>query len=276
MQNVSHPSSPWDLLKLFNEMEEEAKMELLMQGRHCIADGITLKQFHTKCNKNDGEGCFRWEFQDGKAWIYEIPHFAHARAAGRVMSSISFGLGEDNMDDLAMAASPRCDNNKDTSMEPDGSICSDHPKPGPNQPGAADACGNRWPNIIVEVAYHETEEHVLRKAEQWLTACDNDTYGVQQVIVIKMGTSVGTDGHRTMKAWRYERNNPGNPVEEIEFGNHGANNGATARNLPGMQLHVPTASIFHPNPVPPGVPHQTIIVDLFYVRRDIERSFNPT
>jgi hypothetical protein len=72
-------------------------------------------------------------------------------------------------------------------------------------------------------------------------AADPDN-SVQQVIVIKIGTIVHSDGHRTMKAWRYEGSATENPVQEIEFGNHGPNHGATQAGRAGMQLHIPVAS----------------------------------
>lgn len=92
---------------------------------------------------------------------------------------------------------------------------------------------------------------------------------VQQVSVIKIGTKPRQDGHRTMKAWRYEQGAAANPVETFEFGNHGPGNGATA---PGkMVLRIPVASIYHPTAAPGDFgPNAHIDVDLFYIRRIIE------
>jgi hypothetical protein len=144
-------------------------------------------------------------------------------------------------------------------------------RPGPNNDDAADGSGNRWPNIIVEVAFSETEEHVLAKAEEWLNTAQNPDHGVQQVIVIKLEYPGLTDGHRRMKAWRYERGADDNPVQEIEFGNHGPDNGATQPGIPGMQLHIPISSLYLPLPVPDGV-GEALALDLFHIRRRVERA----
>jgi hypothetical protein len=210
-------------------------------------------------------------------YIYEVPHAAHDRAAGEVIYKLRHALGE-HEDDVISAASPRCDNNTDNwSYEPDGSLMHDQAqafRPGRGHPDAADAAGNRWPNIIVKVAFRESEPHVLAKALDWLeTAADPDN-SVQQVIVIKIDTTVRADGHRTMKAWRYAHNATGNPVcmQEIEFGNHGPNNGATEVGQAGMQLHIPVESIYFPLDPPADLPGP-LVLDLFDIRRRIERSF---
>jgi hypothetical protein len=92
------------------------------------------------------------------------------------------------------------------------------------------------------------------------------------VIVIKIGTTPRVDGHRTMKAWRYERGPAPNPVDTIEFRNHGPNNGATEVGLAGMQLCIPVASLYLPNLPPADLPGP-LVLDLFYIRRRIEEAF---
>jgi hypothetical protein len=62
-------------------------------------------------------------------------------------------------------------------------------RPGPGHPDTSDATGNRWPNIIIEVAFQESEPHVHDKAMKWLQTATNPDNGVQQVIVITIGTS---------------------------------------------------------------------------------------
>jgi Uma2 family endonuclease len=264
-------TSGWHRLIEFNSLTRAGQVPVLP---FCIADNLTLQQFHAKCDDLESDGCFRWEFKDGKAWIYEIPHAAHDRAAGEVIKELSLALGQHSRD-VASAASPRCDNNAaNWSYEPDGSLTHDQAfPPGPNHHARADAEGNRWPNIIVEVAFQESEPHVLDKALDWLeTARDHPNLGVQQVIVIKIGTALRADSHRTMRAWRYERGATENPVQEIEFGNHGPNRGATEVGLAGMQLHIPVASIYLPNAPPADLP-VSLVLDLFYIRRKIERAF---
>jgi hypothetical protein len=201
-----------------------------------------------------------------------VPRAAHDRAAGEVIKRLTMAMGQ-HMDDIDSAASPRCDNNANNwSYEPDGSLTVRNGRPGRGHAGAADIDGNRWPNIIVEVAFMETETHVRARAMDWLDTATDPNNGVQQVIVIKIGATACLGSHRTMEAWRYARDAAENPVQTIEFGNDGPNNGATEVGLDGMQLHIPVASLYLPNEPPAGLPGSLVLV-LFYIRRTIERSF---
>jgi hypothetical protein len=98
----------------------------------------------------------------------------------------------------------------------------------------------------------------------------NPIFGVQRVIVIKIGNNVRRHGHRTLKAWRYERGSA-IALQAIEFGNHGVANGATARGIPGMQLIVPVASVYLPFLPPIG--STDFVVDLYDTREVIEDAF---
>ena len=205
-------------------------------------------------------------------WIYELPHAAHDRAAGTVISKLHVQMGQ-HMNDFVSAASPRCDNNANNwSYEPDGSLTVRNIRPWPGHSDAADQVGSRWPNIIVEVAYMESEPHVCAKAFEWLDTATDSNNGVQQVIVIKIGAGVRVNDNRTMMAWRYERGAAENPVQIIEFGNDGNDNGAIEAGIDGMQLHIPVASVYLPNE-PPADLLGPLVLDLFYIRRVIERSY---
>lgn len=242
-----------------------------------VGDNVTVKQFHDKC-KDGKKGTtvgVRWEFKNGEVWIYELPHVAHDYTSGTILQEIVFQMGA-NQRDVVVGTSPTCDNNAaNWSYEPDGVIRVKGYRPGPG-PDAMDVEGNRWPNLVVEVALSESERHVRRKALNWLNTCTalgaTGNRGVQQVIVIKIGANERQGGHRTMRAMRFERGQANNPVQEIEFGNHGPHNGATAAGLPGMQLNIPVAHLYLPNIPPVGLP-ATIDLDLFFVRETIEASF---
>lgn len=235
-----------------------------------VGENITMTQLQVKRDGLESGGCFRWEFKDSKAWIYELPHPSHDSTAHEVIKRLEKQMGEHD-NDVFCAASLSCDNNAaNWSYEPDGSLTVRGFRPGPGHPEAADVSGNKWPNIIVEVAYQETEPHVRAKALDWLQTATNDNNGVQQVIVVKIGNTQRLDGHRTMKAWRYERGAVENPVQSIEFGNHG-HHVATEAGLPAMQLHIPVASLYLPNN-PPADLAGPLVLDLYYVRRAIEEN----
>ncbi|CAB9514174.1 expressed unknown protein [Seminavis robusta] len=276
-----------DQLQRFEDMTPEQRAEALGSDKgFCVAEDISLEDFHKKCDEIEkGESeqagirwCFRMEFRKGKAWIYELPHAAHDRAAAEVIKRITMGMGA-HADDVIMASSPRCDdNNGVNSFGPDGSVSEKFQRPGPGQPGAADATGNRFPNFIVEVAYDESAPHARRKAIAWLNASNNPNFAVQQVIVIKIGPPRVTRGNsRRMEAWRYEQaappavNDYNNFAQHFDFGvpMNGPGLGVTAANQ--MVIQIPTASFYQPANVPGGM-QASIDVDLFSIRDVIERS----
>jgi Uma2 family endonuclease len=267
-------SKMWDQLQEFNSMSQDEQASTLP---FCIAPNVTLKRFHAKCNQNESRGGSRWEFEDGKVWIYDLPLAPHESAAAEVTYLLRAQMGQ-HFRDIKPASSRRCDNNVNNwSYEPDGTLTVRGFRPGRGHADAADSEGNRWPNIIVEVAYTESEAHVHRKAGRWLNTATQPNHGVQQVIVIKIGANMRVDGNRTMMAWRYERggdvDEDANPVPEqtIEFGNHGPGNGATTVGVVGMQLHIPVTSVYLPIAPPADLPGP-LVLDLFYIRRTIEED----
>lgn len=256
-------------LSEFNSMSQEEQASALP---FCIAENLTMEEFHSECDQL--ESC-RWEFKDGNAWIYELPVDAHDSAAGEAIKQLILALGNAHAGAMRVMACPRCDNNSASgnwSYERDGSLTVRGYRPGQGHADAKDSYGNRWPNVIVEVAFQESEPHVLAKAREWLETATNPNHGVQQVIVIKIGTTLRADGHRTMKAWRYQRDAHTNPVQVVEFGNHGPNQGATEVGRTGMQLDIPVASLYLPLDPPTDLPGP-LVLDLFYIRRAVEESF---
>jgi hypothetical protein len=265
------PSSndDWRLLQEFNLLSPDEQATTLP---FCIAQNVTLEQLHAKCDRNESGGCFRWEFQEVKVWIYELPLAPHDDATGESRSELRAQMGQ-HFRDVIYAASPRCDNNANNwSYEPDGSLRVRGVRPGQGHADAADRFGNRWHNIIVEVAYTESETLVRDKALEWLDTATDSNNGVQQVIVIKIGAGVRVNDNRTMMAWRYERGAAENPVQTIEFANHDEGNGATEAGLDGMQLHIPVTSVYLPIAPPADLPGP-LVLDLFYIRRTIKEAF---
>ena len=274
-------ASKWKLDEFYSWSVETQTSKLPF----CLADGISLSQFEKMIEYREKTGrssqtggCFKWEFKEGKAWIYELPHLCHEEAAGKLAQELLLGLGAHSRA-VSNPPSPRMANsNGALSAEPDNSIrVVGGPRPGPASPDRSDAQGNRFSNIVFEVAYNESERHVRLKALSWLqTSPTQPDLGVQQVVVIKIGTVLRASGHRTMRALRYARGALNNPVQNIEFGHDGVNGGATVAGLANMQVNVPTASIFVPLNVPaplPQPPGGSIPIDLFYIRQVIEAAF---
>jgi hypothetical protein len=98
-------------------------------------------------------------------WIYEVPHAPHESAAREVIFQLWMRQMGQHMNDIDDSGSPRCDNHAgDWSYEPDASLRVRNARPGRGHADAADIYGNRWPNIIVEVALSETETHARARA----------------------------------------------------------------------------------------------------------------
>jgi Putative restriction endonuclease len=146
-----NPSIMWHTEEFTKLSVDEQRTALLAGGPFCIAENINLQQFHVRINEIEktGEslstiGYFRWEFKDGKAWIYELPHRAHANSAGRVVTLIGRWYDEVQNERFTFGSSPRCNNNAGGrySMEPDGAVCLADHRPGPGRLAADEDDGN--------------------------------------------------------------------------------------------------------------------------------------
>ena len=71
-----------------------------------------------------------------------------------------------------------------------------------------------------------------------------------------------------MRAWRSECGAAKNPVQAMEFGHHGHNHRATQPGIAAMQLQIPVASLYQPDP-PPADLAGSLALDLFYIQRTI-------
>jgi hypothetical protein len=245
-----------------------AALELQASFEQSVGDGVEAVlassgvDFDTflRLSLRGGFACpGRFEFRNGEVWIYEfVNHPAHEAAAGVIVKKVTFALiGVDDL--FTTGASPSVDNALAQFVyEPDGFIW----------PKGKVTVGVRelTPNVVIEVAFSETQPHVLAKAAAWI----GHGFTVQQVIVIKIGANARVGGGRTMRAWSFVRGAV-NPVQgPIDF-DQVAGAGAA-----GMQLHVHHAQLLFgasaatvaamiavPNP---------IVVDLFHVQQQILKN----
>jgi len=189
--------------------------------------------------------------------MYECTnHPAHEAAAGVIVTSIMRAL-HNAWTLFSSGASPSVDNNvAQLVFEPDSFIW----PLGRNNGGVRDCT----PNVVVEVAFSETEPDVLNKAAAWI----GPGFTVQQVIVIKIGARARVGEGRTMRARSYVRGAAMNPVQgAIDFDQvAGAGNA-------GMQFHINHAQLLVGAPAATfaamaAVP-DPIVIDLFHVQRVI-------
>lgn len=267
------PKKIFYLLDEFNEKSLKEKRETLEKGPYCIAENVTPKQFKKKLEELEGIGCFRWMFvgsedsdsDSGKAYIYELPHRCHEYSAAKIREGILYGLGQYSEEHFYISGSPTCEGQRfgrfNDIMEPDGAVTINGGHPGKDSENRCNDEGDRWPNLIIEVAYTQSLQDVEKKAFRWLRQA-NDYYGVQQVIIIEIGANPRQDGTRTMRAFRYQRNSANNPVESVDFRD---GNGPA-------ELSIPSRSLFHPWEVPEGF-GEAITIDLLLVRKAIVDAF---
>jgi Uma2 family endonuclease len=242
----------------FDRFEMEAHQQVPFQvGQH-----ISLKGFHNKCRSMETGPRYRLDLNEGKVYINEVPSSAHEAAAGAIMFGFSSALGNQGHD-IDCSSSPRCGNGR-RSSEPDGAL---RPLSKPNPPSlATDTAGLPYPNIIIEVAKSESEEHALEKAQWWLDV--GGPGGVQLVIVIKIGSKEDT---HTLKAWVYRNGYP-NPIQMMNFGRTALVDGAVTTNLPNMQIEIPLECLYYPDGPPDVTLQDPLLIDLYYVCRKIERA----
>ncbi|RIA87998.1 hypothetical protein C1645_826997 [Glomus cerebriforme] len=109
-----------------------------------LAIGVTLDEYERRVEKFDVHGY--WEWTDGDVIIYELPSEPHEICIGAIT--------EELMDVCRLV--------KRTNAQ----ICS---LGSTHSPHGSDGHDCPWPNLVIEVAYSETIDHVTKKVnEYWL------------------------------------------------------------------------------------------------------------
>jgi hypothetical protein len=194
-----------------------------------VAKGVDYDAYLRNSLTDDFACSGRLEYKNGEVWIYEFTnHPAHEAAAGEIVGQCIEVLSLNHVRPLfSTGASPSFDNNvAQLVFEPDGFV-----KPRGRVTGLV---RDPNPNVVVEVAFSETEPHVLAKAAAWI----GPGFTVQQVIVIKIGARPRVGGGRTMRALSYVRGAAMNPVQgPIDFDQ------VAAAGAAGMQLFINHAQL---------------------------------
>jgi len=206
-----------------------------------------------------------WEWENGTVRIIELPTIFHERCVGSIVRDITFatvGVRSTNLDILydgsTTRKTPRTGKEADASWLPVS-------KPRLNG-GGCDPSGTRpWPNLVVEIAYAQSETNVKDKVEQyWLLggrAHDAIAIKIEQPIAPATIPSV-------MTAWHYCINHPRTAIGAFnptmyEFGT--ISRGGNPINLqPGQcVINIQLACLYHgvpanvmnpPPPPPPQLP----------------------
>jgi len=179
-----HPDADW----------EEAKLP------YVLAEGVTLEEYEVRTEKFNI--CGLWEWSDGKVIIYELPSDIHeickAEISARLNSQFDSVRRSDAM--IIGTASTRFRTNGESRRSGKEADLSFRPKKrAVTPPYGSDGDDKPWPNLVVEVAYSESEDHVLDKVKNyWLSpGRAHDAIAVKAYPVPE-----GTVPSR-MKAWHF-------------------------------------------------------------------------
>ncbi|RHZ78308.1 hypothetical protein Glove_166g3 [Diversispora epigaea] len=175
-----HPRAKW----------EEAMLPYM------IAEGITLEEYEERTDKFNVRGL--WEWVDYNVIIYELPSKHHETFISSVTKEIfkqCIAVDGTNARIGGLGAiRTRADNS-----EKEADACFRPSKP-PVRPPGSDGEGEPWPNIVIEVAYSESEQHVLNKVkEYWLGNLNR----VHDTIVIKIDPVSRGQIPKRMQAWHF-------------------------------------------------------------------------
>ncbi|CAB5094601.1 unnamed protein product [Rhizophagus irregularis] len=260
------------------EFSEKAKWEEVTLP-YVLATDVTIEEYEQRTEKFNIHGC--WEWSDGKVIIYELPSMPHEVCISAVSEEISnacrhvrgtpaqiYGFG----------ATRTCDRNRgkeaDSSFRP--------VKPAVTAPNGSDGNDFPWPNLVVEVAYSETLDHVEESLRYWLSPGR-----AHDCIIVKIDPVPQGQVPVRMRAWHYcisagrGTRNIVPLVNEFEFGTRD-DTGAQLNITQGTCIiNISSRCLYHDlkQPTPPSPPIQisqnaTIPLDFYFVQRAIIQAYN--
>ncbi|CAG8832528.1 39789_t:CDS:2, partial [Gigaspora margarita] len=144
------------------EFSEKAKWEEVALP-YVLATGVTIEKYEQHTEKFSIHGC--WEWQEKKVIIYEFPSAPHEVCISAIVKKINkhcSNIDGTNAKIISFGATKT-----DSSFRPD--------KLPITPPNGSDRNDFPWPNLVVEVAYSETLDHVEEALYYWLSpSCAHD------------------------------------------------------------------------------------------------------
>ncbi|CAG8599992.1 13668_t:CDS:10 [Ambispora gerdemannii] len=147
------------------EFNEKAKWEEVALP-YVLATGITIEEYEQRTEKFSIHGC--WEWSNREVIIYEFPSTPHEVCIVAVVKMIIKSCGNadgTNAEILGFGSTRTRDINRgkeaDASFRPE--------KPAVTLPNGSDRNNFPWPNLVIEVAYTETLDHVEEALRYWLS-----------------------------------------------------------------------------------------------------------
>ncbi|RHZ82173.1 hypothetical protein Glove_113g66 [Diversispora epigaea] len=242
---------------------------------YVLATGIAIDEYEQRSEKFNIHGC--WEWSNGEVLIYELPSMPHEVGISAIVKQINRQCGNadgTNAEIYGFGATRTRDRNRgkeaDASFRPK--------KPAVTAPNGSDGNDLPWPNLVVEVAYTETLDHVEEALCYWLSLGR-----AHDCIIVKIDPVPQGQVPARMRAWHYcvsagrgKRNIP--PlVTEFEFGTQDGT-GAQLNIVQGQcVINVSLRCLYHdlkptvqmPQNLPDPIP-----LDFFFVQHAITEAFD--
>ncbi|KAF0429712.1 hypothetical protein F8M41_005641 [Gigaspora margarita] len=176
------------------EFSEKAKWEEVALP-YVLATGVTIEEYEQRTEKFSIHGC--WEWREEKLIIYEFPSAPHEVCIGAIVKEINkrcSNVDGTNAEIISFGATRTRDINRgkeaDSSFRPD--------KPPVTPPNGSDRNDFPWPNLVVEVAYSETLDHVEEALCYWLSPGR-----AHDCIIVKIDPVPQGEVPVRMRAWHY-------------------------------------------------------------------------
>ncbi|PKC54880.1 hypothetical protein RhiirA1_429757, partial [Rhizophagus irregularis] len=255
------------------EFSSKAKWEEVTLP-YVLVDNVSLREYELRTDKFNIHDV--WEWKNNKVMIYELPFKPHETciyAINKVISRACTAVDYTNSRILNLGATRiRAD---DSGKEADS--CFRPMKARVLAPTGSDRESEPWPNVVVEVAYTESTDHVLKKVkEYWLP----DLSCVHDVIVVKIDpvpdgeipSRMQVSGMAFCVNDRRMRSAPPEARTHFEFGTYDGNNPPNQLNIiPGMCLiNIDLNCLYHEAypgtqiPTPSTLP-DPIVLDFYQV-----------
>ncbi|GBC18797.2 uncharacterized protein OCT59_015326 [Rhizophagus irregularis] len=180
-KGIFHPKAKW----------EEEKLP------YTLVKSVSLEEYELRVDKFNVHGC--WDWKENKVIVYEWPSKVHETIIGELTYQILRQFDAIHGTPAHMssmgAVRTRADN---TGHESDATFRP--PKPPVRPPHGSDGEDEPWPNVVLEVAYSESEGDVLKKVQQfWL----KNPSRVHDVIVVKIDYVAPGETPTRMQAWHF-------------------------------------------------------------------------
>jgi hypothetical protein len=176
------------------EFSEKAKWKEVTLP-YVLAKGITIEDYEERVEKFNIHGC--WEWSNGKVIIYELPSMPHEVGIGAITFEIIESLipvKRTNAAIYSCGATGTRDRNRgkeaDASFRPR--------KIAVDAPNGSNGNDRPWPNLVVEIAYTETLDHVEETLIYWLSPGR-----AHDCIIVKIDPVPQDQIPVRMRAWHY-------------------------------------------------------------------------